>query len=396
MKTAFYPHVVRINLIVWLILLAFYSQAQDALDRLMVNRPLDCSEVSYNCSLLFQKYLEEIKVDSARQIVYYWKKKCGDREPVFRARILLSLIERNYHDSLTTMNSINHLFNYQNRVDMVNTGDVSNYDYYKPYYGYVPVGSDFDNFTKDIAKELMKNYSENSIEYLLAEFYGYDPTLFFEKVQNLKFQNTTWYNRYQAYLDENLALPDFNLSWITGLWIPTGQIEVLGPHPDIGFQMGIKKRKMNYDLTMTFKFGDAKNAYWATRTNSGNTKELTKNFFGGYIGFDVGYDVYVHKHHEIQLLSGIALDGFDALEETGGLPAESVLTYNINFGAGYRYYLTNSFYLGLRGKFNIVDYTVNNVVDINGIPVTLQLVVGGLTNRIKSKNLADLKYTGRR
>jgi hypothetical protein len=80
------------------------------------------------------------------------------------------------------------------------------------------------------------------------------------------------------------------------------------------------------------------------------------------------------------LLGGLAWDGWDALEEdkTGGLRAETVSSYNFNFGLGYRRYLKKTTYIGLRAKYNIVNYTLNKIVDFTGNPVSITFVVGGL------------------
>jgi hypothetical protein len=181
------------------------------------------------------------------------------------------------------------------------------------------------------------------------------------------------------------------MAWITGMWIPTGDLTKLGLHPDLGFQLGSKVGKMNYDFTMRFKFINAANYYTAYR---GSTPELTNNFFGGYIGFDLGRDVYVRNGHEIQLTGGIALDGFDVLEGDDELDidSESILTYNFNFGLGYRYYITNSLYLGLKAKYNIVDYSLNGVTDFKGNPITVQITIGNVNNAFRNRNLKALGY----
>jgi hypothetical protein len=202
-------------------------------------------------------------------------------------------------------------------------------------------------------------------------------------------------NRYFSAVDEYLNYQEMHMSWLTGIWIPTGDIEVLGNHPDMGFQIGYKKNKMSYDMTLTFKWGDTPTPYWARRTKSNNSRELTREFFGGYFGFDVGRDLIVSKRHELQALFGLGFDGFDVFADNGSMPVESVASYNFNFGLGYRYYLSSSFYMGLRVKYNVVDYTLNNVIDFTGNPITIHFAVGGLYNLAKKNNLDRLEYRGR-
>jgi hypothetical protein len=146
------------------------------------------------------------------------------------------------------------------------------------------------------------------------------------------------------------------------------------------------------------KFLNSPNDYLARRTSSGNAPELTNYFFGGHIGFDIGRDIYYKKGHELQITGGVAFDGFDVLKEDkeNNLEYESTFSYNFNAGIGYRFYVTNSFYLGVRAKYNFVDYSLNNVIDFTGNPVTIQFMIGTVNNVLRNDNLKALKYKLRR
>ncbi|MEA5006334.1 MAG: hypothetical protein VB022_07970 [Rikenellaceae bacterium] len=97
---------------------------------------------------------------------------------------------------------------------------------------------------------------------------------------------------------------------------------------------------MNYDFVMSFRFLNSANYYYGRRTKSDNSLELTDNFFGRHIGMDIGRDIYADRGLEIQLTGGIAIDGFNVLEEdkVNNLKSESTWSYNFNFGLGYRFY----------------------------------------------------------
>ncbi|CAN5314340.1 hypothetical protein BH10BAC4_BH10BAC4_08030 [soil metagenome] len=176
----------------------------------------------------------------------------------------------------------------------------------------------------------------------------------------------------------------FNLALIGGIWIPTGQLTPLGIHPELGFQLGSKKDKSEFDFTMVFKFLNTPNYYYAKRNG---TPELTNHFFGGYIGLDYRRDVYRKDKHEVSLLAGGGLDGFDVFNYNNTkTKTASILTYNLNIGVGYRFYYKNMSYIGVNVNYNFVDYTVNNVVDFTGNPVTIRLVFGNVSaDRLKPK-----------
>ncbi len=362
-------------------------------DNLMTKRQIDCSDVSYNSSFLFIRFLEEDKLDSAKHLIKYWETKCGLREPTFRAKILLSLKQNNYNDSLLTAGSLHFILAYQNRVKMIKDSNYRSYDDYKSYYSFIPLGQEFDKYTQSLAKKLKNNYSSETLEYLFADFYETGSDEIFYKIQSKAFGESSLTKEYDETVKKYLDMGETHISFITGVWIPTGQLKKLGVHPEVGFQLGGKRKKMNYDLTMSLKFLNSPNYYQAKRTKS-SSPESTRHFFGGYIGFDVGRDIFFKNGHEFQLTGGIGFDGFDTFRENEDkdLKAGSVFSYNFNIGFGYRYYITNSFYLGLRPKYNIVDYSLNKKIDFTGNPITIQFTVGGVENVFRNHNLKVLKY----
>lgn len=383
--------------ILWLLFIFIIPalRAQD-FDRLMT-RQFDCNDVSPTCALLFVKYLKENKTDSAGRLLNYWENKCGNREPVQRARIILALQTGAYHDSMLNRGILSVVINYQNRLRAGIENDGYTYDYYRPYYGYIPVNQEFDKFTAKTAKKLKLRYTEGSIERLFADFYSDEPDSIFARIQSVRYSNSRLYQEYYNEIDTWLNKPEFHISFTTGIWIPTGGISGFGPHPELGFQMGVKNKKLNYDLTICFKFGNTARPYYARRVKVNDTLVQTSHFLGGYIGLDFGYDVLVKHRHELQLQAGLGLDGFDVFDKDSYYysDAASVMTYNFNFGAEHRFYFSGSFYLGLQVKYNIVDYSINQIVDFTGNPFTVRLIFGGFGNVAKAGRLETLKYRWR-
>jgi len=383
----------KTGLITIMIIISSYLFGQD-FDNMMTRKQVDCSDISYNSGLYFIKYIQENKIDSAKYLLQYWESKCGMREPIFRARILLALKQNSYNDTLLNEGVLNYIFNYQIRMDMIRYSNYYSYDNYSAYYGFIPPGQEFDKYTQEISKALLEYYEPNQIEYLLAEFYGENSDTIFSKIQTKTYPQSILTKEYKKAVDSYVNMAELHISWITGIWIPTGELKKLGSHPELGFQMGAKHKKMNYDITMAFKFVNSPNDYYARRTKSDDSLVLTNHFFGGYIGFDIGRDIYSNNGHELQLTGGIALDGFDVFEadKDNDLETVSTWTYNFNLGLGYRYYIKNNLYLGLRAKYNVVDYSLSNVVDFTGNPITVQFIVGGVDNVFRNNALKSLKY----
>lgn len=89
----------RISLLAIICTLTSLTLAQN-FDNLMSKKQIDCRDISYNSSIYFIKYMQENKLDSAKALLQYWENKCGAREPIYRAKILLALIQNEYNDTL--------------------------------------------------------------------------------------------------------------------------------------------------------------------------------------------------------------------------------------------------------------------------------------------------------
>jgi hypothetical protein len=368
-----------------------YAQNFDSL--MKITRQLDCNDIAYNSALFFEKYISNNQLDSAKSILKYWEDKCGHREPLHRAKLLLALTVNKYHDSLLTKDILTDIFNYQNRMDLMKQHEHYLYDNYKSYFGYIPVGREYDKFTIKEFGNLKSLYGTNTIEYLLCEFYSDNCDTLFSKLQSTDYEASTLAQEYNKTLQKYVDMPESHIAFVTGVWMPTGRLDLLGVHPEFGGQTGIKYKKMNFDLTFIVKFINSPNNYYAKRTEA-NEPELTNHFSGGYAGIDVGRDIYTSRRHELQLTGGIAIDIFTALSADSDLDLKSAsaVSYNFNTGLGYRYYFPSGRYLGLKAKYNVVDYTLSNVVDLTGNVITVHLSFGRIANSIKRNNLKALKY----
>lgn len=382
------------NLFVFImLLLPLAANAQD-IESMLLQRPVECSDISYNSAELYSRYILEGKLDSAKYVVEYWEKKCGNREPVFRAKLLLALKENNFSGTLLDSHAMRNIFNFNERMEMGKKGDHYDYDNDKSHYGFVPIGGDFDSCTSSLATELKGGYDPGTAEYAIAELYaGDDGAALFRFLRDGGFAETDLQRDYREMLNEALSTPEAHFAILTGVWIPTGDLTRLGLHPELGIQFGAKHRRMNYDLTILVRFINSPNEYYARRGGIG-TPELTNKFWGGYIGLDVGYDVIRRRGHELQLMGGFGYDGFTAIYQDilaePKLKSAAANSYNLNMGIGYRHYFSHTFYMGLSAKYNIVDYTMSGAIDFTGNPVTVRLAFGWLSDPARTSTLRKL------
>ena len=375
---------IKVVLVFICVILAQEIQGQ-SLDALVLkNTEPNCADISGGSARLFSKYIAGNNLDSAKVILDYWTGKCEAIEPLVRATVQLSLITNTYSDSILTENSTWYLINYINRNEAQK--DLNN-SFFKTsaYYGFVPIGEEFDQVLKRKFNALKTDYDQSSMEYLLADFYSNPNSEVFNKLETSIYNQSQVAESYLNDLKSTESMSEAHMSFFTGLWLPTKELRTLGNHPEVGFSAGWKKGSMNYDFLLSFKFLKAKNDYLAYRKES-DVPESTDHFFGGKLGFEVGKDIYQAGKHELQLIAGLALDGFDILEEdeSRNLEARSIVTYNVSLGLGYRVYTNGHFYLGLKGTYNLVDYTINNAIRLDGNAFTLHLTMGSVNNIFKS------------
>jgi hypothetical protein len=171
-----------------------------------------------------------------------------------------------------------------------------------------------------------------------------------------------------------------NAAVLAGLWVPTGNLSLLGAHPYCGFQIGARYKRLLVNATVAFRFIKSANEYQVVE--EGQLYNSHK-FFGGYIGLDGGFDVLQTPGHEISVLAGCGFDGFDALyfENNSSIDDDdvtrSINSLNLNAGLGYKYYISpRGGYIGLDLKYNFLFYKNNGGTDLSGNAVTLGLIFG--------------------
>src|SRR5690606_27845629 len=69
-------------------------------------RPDVCSDIAYSSSIAFTGFMKNLQYDAAKHVLQYWESKCGLREPVFRAQVMLTLVTAQDVDSLVNKESL--------------------------------------------------------------------------------------------------------------------------------------------------------------------------------------------------------------------------------------------------------------------------------------------------
>jgi hypothetical protein len=384
----------RLIICTFLIVSVARAASQNIPDTLISVDSTGCEYITNNSTNLIMYFYTIQDFDSARIILDYWQTTCGISEPIVRTRILFSILENNFSETLYDSTIVDYVLNYMTRMDTTTNEDL--YNDYKEYFGFVPIRGEYDYFTQCIADTLLQRIFYNPMELFYSECYA---NVLPDAVKEI--QLDTIYNKteFRSYYDQRVdkwkQKADLNLNFFTGIWIPTGNAALLGNHPVLGCQLGAHSQKMTYNLTLAFKLGKSKNEYTIVR--DGNT-ETTDNFFGGYIGADIEREILKLRKNEFSILAGIGYDGFESVltntedDNPDNDVGHSISSINTNFGLGYRHYLSNKSYIGLQGKYNFVNYANIGGTNLSGDIITISLFIGGFINEAKYYELNELRY----
>lgn len=332
------------------------------------------------------------KIDSLLQ---NWEHDCGTSEFITRFKTLMQIERNQFNEYEYDFRNYNQLHSYirdQRFKLLMDSVHEDPRNIYLSYYEKPDLIFSFNQFTQELASALLLNHDQGTpckTETLLLLAYSNQFSKLFEQLYQ-KSCTSVLASYYQSQVErvENKVLVDAAL--ITGAWIPFGNARLLGAHPSLGFLFGFGKRKMIYDFTIEFKFGRAKNYYDVF--HNGMTIS-TNHFFGGYLGFETGYELTHHSRSKLYALGGLAFDGFDAIKSDPDqdIKGKSINSLNLNAGLGWRFFGRDGTYTGLEVRHNFVQYTNRQGTPLNGNTVSVRLLFGLLKNDARTRELEYLK-----
>jgi hypothetical protein len=353
-----------------LLLTCLTSTAQVVnLDHLMTRRPVDCTDIVYNSKILAPHYYFTGKDDSIKLILDYWEQRCGISEETQRARTLLFLKE--YKSIGKNEHLLDYMLQYKAHVRSRNQTRILYPD---------SIGDEYDNFTTTIASEAQTNFDSMSIEYLVCEFYKNNFSPFLNALKQGQFSGTFLQQSFAEMRNRLEQSNSSHVALVLEYWIPFENLKTLGNHPGIGLQFGFKFNKLSLDMAMIGRFVDSKNYYSVFDHDS---MYHTNSYSGAYLGLDAGYTVIKKKQSEFNILGGISRDEFLVVDENKKTGQEKIHvgSLNLNAGLGYRYYYSPlRRYIGIQGKFNVLNYNTKGGTDLSGNAITVRLVAGINTN----------------
>jgi len=170
------------------------------------------------------------------------------------------------------------------------------------------------------------------------------------------------------------------LGFVTGVWVPTGNLKLVGVHPDFGLMFGWRRKKNEIDLTMIASILKTAHNYQVLRND---TLYSRNNFGDGCMGLDYTRYILHAYNFEAGIAGGIGYEYFVIANEGKNqhnydyLNPLSIDTLNLNTGIRLNYYFKPGLYLALTAKYNFLNYCNGGGTNLQGNAMTLNLTIGG-------------------
>ena len=354
--------------------LPVYGQP-DYVESLMTRQKFSCNHIFDNVSRLIPEFYEKGSKDTLQAIMAYWEDKCGVSEVFMRCKIIFSIDDGSFSDSLYNNNILRLLRKYQHSIKHGGS-------YYYDYQRFDNFYSDHLNeFTVRLSKTLLETKELSSVERFFLRIYANDVDQTLYQMLDLDELDETRIK--ELYLQEKKS-GYLHSAWMLGIWLPQGHLHILGVHPYLGYRLGRKYPRLTVDLSVGAKFVNSSNTY---QVYERDMIWNTNYFLGWYAGVDAGYELFRLWNNSIDLIGGIAWDGIKTLNEKSEVCKNEMITknlhsLNLNIGLGYKFHFKNRRYLGIDVKYNFVNFKNPHGTNLGGNTYTVNLIVGNVISEL--------------
>ena len=379
------------SFLLFIISLPVYAQS-DYVESLMTRRYLSCFDILYNVSYLIPEFYEKGNKDTLQAIMAYWENKCKISDNLLRCKILLSIDNGSFNEMMYNDNDIRNMLRLCAKTTVHGNRRVywDNWEYSNPYYFENETEERLKKFIVSLSKTLLETKDISAVEEFSLYVYSED----FDKAKRMlesdELDGTRikeLYLQQQKFIEQSVY---FHNDWMLGVWIPQGNLGILGIHPLFGYRLGMKVKKITADLTLGVKFGKSSNTYQVYK----DEKIWDTDYFGGiYFGLDAGFELFRLGKSSIDIIGGIAYENINTLDEknedccpccsnNNNKISHNLNSLNLSIGLGYKFHFKkiryNQRYVGVDFKYNFVNFKNPRGTNLDGNTYTVNLLIGNV------------------
>ena len=338
-----------------------------SMEEQMTRRHPSCNDVFLNAVNILPKLYRQNAFDSMYSALQIWKRACGNSQEVQSVSLLLAMQQYSFTAALLDSTSIDLLNNYANYFVIYQRNTALLFKGQTEFYKLCSIWAKLlmEQKTLDDNERFICGVFTGSIIDPLNEIKTH-PEKYPQLAELLKHKDAALRNGYRS-----------NLAFLAGIWMPKNDLQILGKHAAIGFQLGFRDAHNQFDFTLQFRFLQSANPYFVNRNN---VLYESQHFFGGYIGIDYTYYLVSKQSYDFGVLAGIGYDGFDIFSSdynNQNLKPLSIGSFNANGGIKYNLFISPTFYIGLQGRYNLINYSNRGGTSLQGNAFSIDLIFGG-------------------
>ena len=346
----------------------------------MTKRQPDCWDVLMNASDVLSELYTEKSFDSIRVAVNIMEQFCGEGSPgAFYIKILLDIQQSSFLVNNISSNgrfdTILQTYIFTLRTLKKGGYPISKYRYHfysvheKKFYALI------QTWASDLLTKPNLTSSESFMCNMLAGNFRHPEAAL--KSGKVKYPELYALLR-KNYSNERSQLNSV-LTFMSGIWLPSGNLKIVGTHPSLGFQVGGRGKRYELDLTLACRFINTPGKYFVSRNDS---LYALNHFFGGYLGIDYSYYFFHSTNFEAGLIAGVGYDGFYIVDPKNNNHSQdylrpfSINSLNLNAGLRINYFFNPRFFVGIAAKYNGTSYSNKKGSSLSGHPVSIDFIVG--------------------
>ncbi|TVR42090.1 MAG: hypothetical protein EA394_04265 [Bacteroidia bacterium] len=349
-------------------------RAQDIdIESLIIRQHIGCSDIALSATGMIPGMHSREAADSLRTLLSFWESRCGITEPMMRYTILWQILTNSFSDDWLPDRIIDHLLDYRDGAR--SDEDIPQFFDFR-LWEYQPIHPGFNDFTRELAGELLAYNDLTQLERFFTGFYHHDFDESWRMLTEGELSGTRIDSLYQLF-QEPPAPPatSAHAGLYIGMWIPNGNLELLGNHPQVGLMLDGVSDHVIYGLHMHIAFSDAYRTYTVMVDNQ---SFKTNHFMQYNVLVFAGFDVLRSRGYSIYTVFGGGYDGIDPLsraQREAGM-RKAIHSYNLHVGLIYHRRLENNNVFSIITRYNVVDYINKRGTDLSGNVFTLGVGFG--------------------
>ncbi|MCP4582149.1 MAG: hypothetical protein GY839_11075 [candidate division Zixibacteria bacterium] len=355
----------------------------------------ECADFISNAKILIPDYYNDNKLDSINMIIDYIDGHCSD-SPFSVLENLLMIDSGDFPEDWCDSVVIDQMLRvppYGPYMDRF----MSSYGGWRiDGLGRFTNDSHYYDFLTSLASNLASRTDSSTIQHLVCRYYDGDLDYPIDRLHLNDFTGYCIQNRFDRRVDYLKAeLRSWRGHWQiqSGVWVLQGNSQLFGEKLELGGSYGLRNKSWGTDLTCLMRTLKSENKYFVEMHD---TLAETDSFFGLMLGADITREVFHFNRFEFESFTGIAYDILNTIntkDDKDGKDGKSIGAFSFNFGINTRIFCnkTRDYYLGMKLRYNIINYNNKGGTDLSGNSFSLCLTFGALGNKRIIKQAKILK-----